>query len=185
MSGNLHIMAIVVPPGIFDLSSARNPYILTSPVLLILTTAVSPAILFFLRLSDATYMSRWLPSNRRWLPTSQRRLPMVAACKAQQAHTHTRSRDENHKQEQSKKSGERELLRSRGAALDVFRSVGTAQCAALVSADAMQYRVSRILPDPYCCSYTVKCHWILSNRPREYPRRRSCLVLSQGRQNLY
>ena len=25
--------------------------------------------------SDATHMSRWLPSNRRWLPTNYRRLP--------------------------------------------------------------------------------------------------------------
>ena len=38
--------------------------------------------------------------------------------------THTHSHDENRKQEQSKKSGERKLLRSCRAALDVFRSVG-------------------------------------------------------------
>ena len=39
------------------------------------------------------------------------------------AHTHTHTHDENRKQEQSKKSGEGKILRSRRAALDVFRSV--------------------------------------------------------------
>ena len=50
-----------------------NPNVLTSPILLILTTAVSPAIV--LLKSDATQMSRWLPSIRRCLPTNPRRLP--------------------------------------------------------------------------------------------------------------
>ena len=38
-------------------------------------------------------------------------------------YTHTHTHNENRKQEQSKKSIERKLLRSRRAALDVFRSV--------------------------------------------------------------
>ena len=40
-------------------------------------------------------------------------------------HTHTHTHTENHKQEQSKKRGERKLLRSCRAAVDVFRSVDT------------------------------------------------------------
>ena len=36
-----------------------------------------------------------------------------------------------------------------------FGLLGTAQCAALVSADAMQYGVSRFLPDPYRCSHAA------------------------------
>ena len=50
-------------------------------------------------------------------------------------HTH----DENRKQEQSKKSGERKLLRSCRAALDVFRSAdrgGNVQHRAIVSSVA-------------------------------------------------
>ena len=39
-------------------------------------------------------------------------------------HTHTHIHNENRKQEQSKKSGERKLLRNSRAVLDVFRSVG-------------------------------------------------------------
>jgi hypothetical protein len=38
-------------------------------------------------------------------------------------HTHTQTHDEKGKQEQSKKSGERKLLRDSRAVLDVFRSV--------------------------------------------------------------
>ena len=44
---------------IFSLMQPECPDI---PILIILTTAVSPATFFFK--SDATHMSRWLPSNR-------------------------------------------------------------------------------------------------------------------------
>ena len=46
--------------------------------------------------------------------------PMGVFLEEADVHTH----NENHKQEQSKKSGERKLLRSCRAALDAFRAVG-------------------------------------------------------------
>ena len=52
-------------------------------------------------------------------------------------HTHTHTHDENHKQEQSKKSGERKLLRNCRAALDVFRSVGKGSDVQLRSSGAV------------------------------------------------
>ena len=77
-------------------------------------------------------------------------------------HTDTHTHNENRKQEQ-RKSGERKLLRSRRAALDVFRSVGREWQSAVLdigfSADTGQ-----------SCPLTCSTRWVAPiNRPRKTP----------------
>ena len=61
--------------------------------------------------SVAAYLVMAVTMAMQWIPET-----------STGGHTHTHTHDENRKQEQSKKSGERKLLRSCRAALDVFRS---------------------------------------------------------------
>ena len=79
-------------------------------------------------------------------------------------HTH----DENRKQEQSKKSGERKLLRNSRAVLDVFRSVGRERANAVLDSgfSATQHV---LVPSP-----TPVFSSALYNRPGNTPWRSSC-----------
>ena len=81
-------------------------------------------------------------------------------------HTHTHTHDENRKQEHSEKSGERKLLRSRRAALDVLRSIDTERQSAVLDCgfSAIQ-NSSCALPRTTCWVRTV---------PTQTPRRRWC-----------
>ena len=71
--GPSHIMAIAVPPGGFYLS-LMQPVCPDTPTFAHFDDCCFTSNSFFK--SDATHMSRWLPSNRRWLPTNHRRLPL-------------------------------------------------------------------------------------------------------------
>ena len=92
-------------------------------------------------------------------------MPSVVPEKANCTHTHTythtrvRARDKNRKQEQSKKSGERKLLRNSRAVLDVFRSVGREIANAVVNSGfSAAQRVLELSPNPLLSSANTHTH---------------------------